>query len=60
MSEYRIYVIGLEGHFIRAIQLDCPNDKAAMESAKQFINGHDLELWQGERQIAKFDAKKPE
>jgi hypothetical protein len=57
MSEYRIYVIGSDGHFIEAIQLDCLDDKAAIESAKQFVNGHDIELWQRDRKIAKFCRK---
>jgi hypothetical protein len=42
---------------VSAIRLDCPNDNAAIESAKQFINGHDIELWQQDRIIAKFDRK---
>jgi len=54
MSEYRIYVIGSDGHFIEAIQLDCSDDKAAIESAKQFVNGHDIELWQRDRKIEAF------
>jgi hypothetical protein len=57
MSEYRVYVNGRDGHFINAIMLDCADDKAAIESAKQLINGHDIELWQGERIIAKLDRK---
>jgi hypothetical protein len=57
MSEYRIYVIGSDDHFIEAIQLDCSDDKAAIESAKQFVNGHDIELWQRARKIANFERK---
>jgi hypothetical protein len=57
MSDYRVYVIGIDGHFVRAIQLDCADDNAAIESAKQFIDGHDIELWQRDRQIAKFNRK---
>jgi hypothetical protein len=57
MTDYRIYVIGSDGHFVRAIQLDCPNDAAAIESAMQFINGHDIELWQRERIVARFDSE---
>ena len=57
MPDYRVYVIGSDGHFMRAIQLDCPDDDAAIESAKQFIDGADIELWQRDRKIAKFDAK---
>jgi hypothetical protein len=57
MSDYRVYFIGDDGHFVNAIQLDCPKDIAAIESAKQFINGHDIELWQQDRIIAKFERK---
>jgi len=57
MPEYRVYVIGSDGHFIQAIGLDCPDDKAAIEAAKQFVDGHDVELWQGDRHVAKFDSK---
>jgi len=57
MTDYRVYVLGSDGHFVRAIQLDCPDDKAAIESAKQFLNGHDIELWQRDGQVAKFDRK---
>jgi hypothetical protein len=34
----------------------CPNDDAAKEQAKQFVDGHDVELWQQDRQIANFVA----
>jgi hypothetical protein len=57
MSEYRVYVIGLDGHFINAVLLDCANDKAAIESARQLIDGKDLELWQKDRLVAKFEGK---
>jgi hypothetical protein len=55
MSDYRIYVIGRDGRFEKAIQLDCLDDSAAIESAKQFTDGHDIELWQRDRLIARFD-----
>jgi hypothetical protein len=57
MAHYRAYMIGRDGHFQSAVNLDCADDKAAMESAKQFVDGHDVELWQRDRKIAKFDAK---
>ena len=56
MPDYRIYVIGTDGHFERSIQLDCPDDNAAIEAARQFIDGADIELWQRDRKIAKFGA----
>jgi hypothetical protein len=57
MSHYRAYVIGRDGHFINSIILNCENDDVAIESAKQLVDGHDMELWQLDRQIAKFEHK---
>jgi hypothetical protein len=55
MSHYRAYIIGQDGHFFKSIILDCADDHAAIESAKQLVDGHDVELWQLDRQIAKFE-----
>ena len=57
MQYYRVYVIGRDGHFIRSIDLSCADDGAAIESAKQLIDGSDLELWQRDRPVARFDGK---
>jgi len=57
MSDYRVYIIGADGQVVRAIQLNCRDDNAAIESAKQFINGHDIELWQRDRRVARFDDR---
>jgi hypothetical protein len=57
VAHYRAYVIGQDGHFIKSVILDCDNDDAAIESARQLVDGHDVELWQLDRQIAKFDRK---
>jgi hypothetical protein len=55
MTDYRVYVLDSDGHFVRAILLDCPDDNAASESAKQFVDSDNIELWQRDRLIAKFD-----
>jgi hypothetical protein len=57
MVEYRAYIIGSDGHFVRAIELVCPDDEAAKEYAKQLVDCHDIELWQGDRHVAKFGHK---
>ena len=57
MAEYRAYIIGADGHFIRVVEILCPDDDTAKEYAKQLVDGHDVELWQGERRIAKFGGK---
>jgi hypothetical protein len=57
MHHYRVYIIGIDGRFMRSIDLSCADDNAAIESAKQLIDGHDLELWQHDRRIARFDGQ---
>jgi hypothetical protein len=57
MPEYRAYFIGSDGHFYDAVHLVCRDDADAIEKAKTLVDGHDVELWQLDRKIAKFDAK---
>jgi hypothetical protein len=57
MTDYRVYVIGLDGHFLKAVELDCASDSAAIESAKRFIDGLDVEVWQGDRFIIRLVPK---
>lgn len=54
MAEYRAYIVCQDGHFLRSVDLVCPNDDSAVEYAKQLVDGHDVGLWQGARQIASF------
>ena len=52
MPAYRIYFIGLDGHFTRVETLDCPDDASALDHAARLASGHEVEVWQQERQIA--------
>jgi hypothetical protein len=54
MPGYRAYIVGIDGRFLRAVELVCPDDDSAKDYAKQLVDGHDVELWQGDRQVAKF------
>ena len=58
MQEYCVYVIGPDGHFQNRIDLRCADDEAAKEYAKQLVDGHNVELWQLDRMIATFKAKR--
>jgi hypothetical protein len=42
-----------------AIKLDCANDAAAVESAKQLVSDHDVELWQENRMATKPTSSDP-
>jgi hypothetical protein len=57
MAGYRAYIIWTDGHFLRAIELICPDDDSAKEYAKNLADGHDVELWQQDRRIATFKHK---
>jgi hypothetical protein len=55
MAHYRLYILGQDDRIIQPIDLDCANDRAAIESAKQFGgNSHDVELWQRDRMVTKL------
>ena len=56
MPIYRAYIVGQHGLFIRAVEMDCVDDDAAIESTKQLVDSHDVELWKGDRPVARFDV----
>ena len=57
MAEYRVYLIDSDDRFYDVVPLICADDHEAMEKAKQLADGHDVELWQRDRRIARFDSK---
>jgi hypothetical protein len=54
VPEYRAYVVGNDGHFIRFEPLVCDGDDEARAEATQLVDGYDIELWQRDRIIAVF------
>jgi hypothetical protein len=56
MPVYRAYIIGIDGHrFVRAELFgNHPDDAAAIAAAKKLIDGHDVELWDRSRFVARF------
>lgn len=58
MAEYRVYTVGLDGHFIGFEALVSVDDTQAIDKAKRLVNGHDIELWSGDRFVIRL-AQKP-
>jgi hypothetical protein len=56
MAEYRAYTVGRYGHFTGFEPLVCPDDAVAIEKAKRLIDDHTVELWSGERFVARLSA----
>ena len=58
MREYRAYILGIDGHrFLKVAQFasDQPDDPTAMKAAERLVDGHDVELWDCARLVARFD-----
>jgi hypothetical protein len=58
MSDYRAYLIGNDGHIFQAMNLDVPDDAAAIAAALQLVDGHDVELWQAPAKSRSSSASK--
>ena len=57
MADYRAYIVGEDGHFLDCEARRWMDDRQAVEWAKQLVDGHAIELWCGERFVAKFEPK---
>jgi hypothetical protein len=57
MTHYRAYFIGRDGHFMKSVDLICDDDDGARKCARQMVDGHDVELWEHDRRIAKFEGR---
>ncbi len=56
MADYRAYTVG-HGHFSDCEARSCEDDPEAIEWAKQLVTSYAIELWCGERFVAKIEAK---
>ena len=54
MQEYKIYLLGSDGHIQRRVDFFCENLEAAKKRAEQLVDGHDVELWDRSAKIATF------
>jgi hypothetical protein len=57
MAHYRAYLVGRDGHYIKTVDLNCNDDNDAKKRAARMVDGHDIELWEHTRKIAKFHGK---
>jgi hypothetical protein len=55
VAEYRAYTVGCDGHFTGFEPLVCADDSEAIEKAKRLIDGHDIELWSGNRLVTRLE-----
>jgi hypothetical protein len=53
MQHYKFFFMDDTGHVFRSEDHSCPDDRAALESAKKLNALHPVEIWQAGRQIAR-------
>jgi hypothetical protein len=56
MTHHRAYFMGRDGQFMKTVDLICNDDDGARKRARQMVDGHDVELWQHDRRIEKFEG----
>jgi hypothetical protein len=57
MTIYHAYIVGRHDRPIGVIRMDCTDDESAITTAGRVVDSHDIELWQSDRPIARFDAR---
>jgi hypothetical protein len=58
MPTYRIYVLEKDDHIQRPpTVIDCPDDSAAIENAKELPDGQAIEVWDHARLVARLDPE---
>jgi hypothetical protein len=55
--EYRAYLVGSDGHFVKFVGLSCSSDAEAIEQARRLIDSDVIELWSGDRFIVRLAPK---
>jgi hypothetical protein len=55
MGDYRAYIIGKDGQIELRIDLKVPDEATARQTARQLVDGHAVELWEGATKIDRFE-----
>lgn len=58
MADYRLYCLDGVGKVASAEWIEADDDEAAIEVAKAMHDGHECELWQGSRLVARLDLRR--
>jgi len=58
VNEYRAFTMGHDGHIKSSRAFVCESDDDATVWAKQLLDGHDIELWSGERFVIRLDHRR--
>jgi hypothetical protein len=60
VTQYRAYHVGEDDQYTAGFNLDCTDDQDAIEIAKRLAERNLVELWQGNRKVARLQpSRKP-
>jgi hypothetical protein len=54
MDTYRLYFIGGDGDFAKAVEFDAVSHEQAIQNVVAYVDGRDMELWRRDRKIRAF------
>jgi hypothetical protein len=57
MAHYRAYAVQFDGNFDGYESLSCDDDAEAIGEAQRLANSSAIELWTGERFVARMERK---
>jgi len=59
MPSYRLYFLDAGAHVTGPpVIIECTDDDEAVKTARQYVDGQELELWRDSRLIASFPKKR--
>jgi hypothetical protein len=58
VPEYRAFAVGLDGHFLKSDGFESADDDTAAKHAQGLVDDYDIELWCGNRLVAKLPRSK--
>jgi len=57
MASYRVYAVQFDGNFDGYETLSCSDDDEAIGEAQRLANNSAIEVWSGERFVARMECK---
>jgi hypothetical protein len=60
MPTHRVFLVDQQSHYTGGEVLECPDDEAAIEHGRKYVDGHDVEVWEHERLVARLTTERPD
>ena len=58
MPHYRAFILDKNDHVFKRHDFEAENDTAALETARQYVDGHDVEVWKRTHIIGRLKRTK--